>query len=546
MVKRWYSVLISIIGVYYFSTLYAQYQWAKLYGGGHHEGVYALRRTSDGGYIIAGETRSFGQGNSDLFIMKLNSTGGVVWTRTYGGIDPDDARSVLEVSDGYIIAGTHRGFSPLPLDYNIYVIKVNFSGQAMWGKEIGTGGGELGYGILPASDGGYIILGRTSVSPQSDFIVIKLNPNGSVSWAKTYGGSSYEYEPRLIKTSDGGYLLTGETWSFGSWKSNFLVIKLDQNGNVVWSRVIGISYYDDVPTWVEETQDGGFIIVGRSKIYVQPYMHWDPVAIKLNSSGGVVWAKRYEIKVIDQSYDVARCCKQTSDGGYVIAGSYEVGVYNSRSFLLKIDANGNLIWGRRYNTINNGANCVDITPDGGYVIGGGLITDYTDAYILKTNSQGLILFPSGEICEGFPFSPTVISEQLTDNSSVQVTVSNWGHSVYDTILPSTTPNLNISTECEVVGINEGCEFCKSHTFSPVIVSNIGKEFNIKYSLRTDTYLSIKLYNSAGNLIWTLFEGKKEKGRYNLIVDAKNLKPGSYFCIIKQDEEINKFKIIITP
>ncbi|MEO0266705.1 MAG: T9SS type A sorting domain-containing protein [candidate division WOR-3 bacterium] len=550
MLKRYYKVIISIIGIYAFSSLNAQYQWAKIYGGTHHEGVYALHRTSDGGYIIAGETRSFGQGNFDLFIMKLNSTGGVAWARTFGGIDPDDARGVYEISDGYIVVGTHRGFTPLPENYNIYVVKVNLSGQPVWGKEIGgiAGGSgvETGYNIVPAWDGGYIVLGRTGVDPQSDFILIKLNSDGTISWTKTYGGSSYEYEPRITRTSDGGYLLTGETWSFGSWPSEFLVIKLDVNGNVLWAKAIG-SYYDDVPLWVEETSDGGFIIAGRSKVYVAPYRPWDPVAIKINSSGDVIWAKRYEMQAFDQANDQANCCKQTPDGGYVLAGSTEIGIYNTRGFLLKLDPNGNLIWGRKYDPgITCGINCVEVTPDGGYILGGGIIPEYTDAYILKTNSEGVVLSPSGDVCEGVPFSPPVISHPIVTNLSVQITVTNYNPSVYDTILPSTIPNLTVSTECDVVGINENCACCKSLISPSLLVSNIGKEFNIKYSLPRDAYVSIKLYNSTGNLIWTLFEGKKEKGRYNLIVDAKNLKPGLYFCVVKRGEEINKVKIIVTP
>ncbi|MEO0262457.1 MAG: hypothetical protein ABIM62_01910 [candidate division WOR-3 bacterium] len=552
MLKRYYKVIISIIGIYAFSSLNAQYQWAKIYGGGDDEGLWNIRQTLDGGYIVGGGTFSFG-GYEEIFIMKLNPTGQVEWTKTYGGIaQPDEARCIQQISDGYILAGLQRALSvPHPLEYNIYVMKLNPSGQAIWAKAYGGDNIDLGYSIYQTSDGGYIVAGRTESygAGNTDFLVIKLNSDGNIVWAKAYGGSGYEHEPRLIKTSDGGYLLIGETWSFGGWTSNFLVIKLDQNGNIVWSKAIGISYYDDVPLWVEQTSDGGFIIAGRSKIYVQPYMQWDPVAVKISSSGDVIWAKRYEMQAFDQANDGASSCKQTPDGGYVLAGSTEIGIYNTRGFLLKLDPNGNLIWGRKYRgwDSSNGISYVDITSDGGYILGGGIkISDQIDLYILKTNGAGIILTPQGDTCEGFPFSPPVISEAVTTNSSVQVTVTNCTPYVADTILPTTTPSLNISSECELVGINEGCGCCKSRDFPSVIVSNIHEEFCIKYSLLNDAYVSIKLYNSIGNLIWTLFEGKKEKGRHNLIVDAKNLKPGLYFCVVKRGEEINKVKIIVTP
>lgn len=114
---------------------------------------------------------------------------------------------------------------------NLYVIKINSPDEPIWGKEY-CGSGEVtrtyGYVIYPTPDGGYIVAGLAYIQELTDFLVMKLDPNGNVIWAKRYGGSSYEYQPRLVKTSDGGYLLTGETWSFGSWPSEFLVINLIQ------------------------------------------------------------------------------------------------------------------------------------------------------------------------------------------------------------------------------------------------------------------------------------------------------------------------------
>jgi hypothetical protein len=164
--------------------------WAKTYGGSSTDGAYSVQQTADGGYIVAGYTDSFGAGSYDYWVLKLSSTGSVMWQKTYGGEYDDYAYSVEQTSDGgYIVAGYTASF--------------------------GAGGDRL--------------------------CVLKLNSTGGVTWLKAYGGSSYDYGYSVQQTSDGGYMVAGDTNSFGAGSSDAWVVKLGASGDIVWDGGSGVS-----------------------------------------------------------------------------------------------------------------------------------------------------------------------------------------------------------------------------------------------------------------------------------------------------------------
>jgi len=526
--------------------LYSQYQWAKIYEGGGNEGHICVQQTMDGGYIVA-------TGYSDVLVIKLNSLGEIEWAKTYGEPPNYEAANwIQQTSDGgYILTGwcygTH-GNPPTPEYSNILILKLNSTGEISWAKIYGQDDQETSDFIYQTSDGGYIVTGKTDGGPgYYDIIVMKLDSNGNVVWAKLYGGSYPEHDPCIIQTSDGGYIFTCETWSFGGWTSHFLVTKLDANGNVSWAKALGVSAYDDVPRCIKQTSDGGYIIAGRSKIYIQPYMEFDPVVMKINSNGEPAWAKRYEMQQYVQANDGANFICPLYDG-YVVAGSTEMGVYDSRTFLLKITSDGNLTWGKIYNGIgSNGASCLYI-PTNGYIIGGTVydsIEQRTDIYILKTNSEGIVLSPQGDTCEGFEYSIPVISASFYTNTSVQVTVTSYSPTVSTaTQLVTTSVTPAVYTECEPVGIEEVCNCKKGYLSEIEITPSIGKKFKIKYSLLKNTRVKIELYDKAGKIVKKIFEGEKGKGIHYFVFDAKNLVPGKYFCIVKTNFWMKKRSILV--
>jgi hypothetical protein len=214
--------------------------WQKTYGGSGPDSAYSVQQTSDGGYIVAGTTSSFGVGAYDVWVLKLDSTGGVTWQKAYGGFDT--AHSVEQTSDGgYIVAGTTSSF--VGGVYHVWVLKLNSTGAVTWQKAYGGHSDDGASCVEQTSDGGYIVAGYTTSfgAGGADVWVLKLDSTGGVTWQKTYGGSRDDIANAVQQTTDGGYIVAGETTSFGAGFNDFWVLKLDSDGGIVWNSGSGAS-----------------------------------------------------------------------------------------------------------------------------------------------------------------------------------------------------------------------------------------------------------------------------------------------------------------
>jgi hypothetical protein len=206
--------------------------WARTYGGVDYDGAYSVRQTSDSGYILTGWTESFGAGLNDVYIIKTNAFGDTLWTRVYGGTSWDEGNSVQQTSDGgYIISGQTGSFGARY--YSVYLIKTDASGDTLWTKTYGTGY-QVGFSVQQTSEGGYIIAGETSpfgVGP-FDVYLIKTDASGDTLWTRTYGGTGDDEGYSVQQTSDGGYIIAGFTNSFGAGNYDVYLIKTDSTGRV--------------------------------------------------------------------------------------------------------------------------------------------------------------------------------------------------------------------------------------------------------------------------------------------------------------------------
>ena len=211
-------------------------EWQKAYAGSNSDRATSIQQTIDGGYITAGPTNSFGAGNYDSWILKLSSGGDVEWQRTYGGSDSDAAYSIQQTSDGgYITAGYTNSFGAGSNDF--WVLKLSSSGDIEWQKAYGGRDSEVALSIRQTVDGGYIIAGSTNSfgAGSNDFWILKLSSSGDIEWQKAYGGIRFDTAQSIQQTSDGGYIVAGITESFGfGWymRGDFLVLKLDSNGDI--------------------------------------------------------------------------------------------------------------------------------------------------------------------------------------------------------------------------------------------------------------------------------------------------------------------------
>ncbi len=311
--------------------------WTKTIGGDSIDIAYDVKQTTDGGYILVGSTCSFGQGATDVYLMKTNSSGDTLWTNTYGGMNEDGGNSVEQTSDGgYIIVGYTNSFGAGYFD--LYLLKTDSTGDLLWSKTFGGTSTENGYSVQETSDHGFIIAGFTSLNAGNfDAYLIKTTSIGDTLWTKKYGGSSHDYGNCVKQTTDGGYVLVGYTGSFGAGNSDVYVIKTNSGGDTIWTKTFG-GIMADFGNDIQQTTDGGYIIVGTTYSFYGTGNTSDVYLIKTNSVGDTLWSKMFGGVSIDEGHSV----QQTSDGGYIISGFTWTfsGNVSYDAYLIKCDANG--------------------------------------------------------------------------------------------------------------------------------------------------------------------------------------------------------------
>jgi hypothetical protein len=261
--KSFFGKMIVVLACFALAAMSAPAQaqeWAKTYGGASDDRANSIQPTSDGGYIVAGWTISFGAGGADVWVLKLDGSGNVTWQKTYGGAGTDWATSIQQTSDGgYIVAGVTGSFGAGSGD--VWVLKLDGSGNVTWQKTYGGGSTDYAYSIQQTSDGGYIVAGLTDSfgAGSADVWVLKLDGSGNVTWQKTYGGGSTDYAYSIQQTSDGGYIVAGLTDSFGAGSYDFWVLKLDGSGEIPGCGPMGTSAATVANTAVSGSNTGAGI-----------------------------------------------------------------------------------------------------------------------------------------------------------------------------------------------------------------------------------------------------------------------------------------------
>jgi hypothetical protein len=354
--------------------------WMKTYGGVGSEGFFSVDITSDTGYIALGTTGTvFGSGG-DMYLVRVDKNGDLVWSTTLGPITVDEGRCVRTVNGGFAVFGT--SLSPVT-SYDMKLILVDNNGSVVWDKHYGGSDWDFGQCVQPLTDG-FIIAGQSFETGGGDGVIIRTDLNGDLLWEHRLGGAGADAVNSVIETNDGGFVACG---SFGTstMQSDAFVLKLDAVGAEEWSVIIP-SDSNEVAMDIIQTQNGDFLICGISDEF-EPFQQM--LIARYSPAGTEQWRK-----YIGVNDDFAARSLQENDQGelYVFGDNNAFGLGGSDYYLLHTDAAGNFLDGSTY-----GGGDFEIgyeiakTLDSGYIMAGSTTSfgpGPKAGYLVKTDSVG--------------------------------------------------------------------------------------------------------------------------------------------------------------
>jgi hypothetical protein len=313
----------------------ANVKWSRGIGGNLYDDARQVLRASDGGFTTIGTTMSFGNGSSSLYLTHTDSNGILLWGNVYGGVNTSSGYSLVQTSDsGYVLCGTvTENFGVGSSD--IWLIRTDAAGNLVWGKTYGDVNADAGYKVI-AVNGGFAVTGGVSYGAgMYDMFLMRTDTAGNPLWAHTYGGTNNETGLTIQYLPDGGYAVAGNTRSFGLGNYDVYFVRTDSMGNMLWNRTYGTSSSDECVD-MKITPDNGFILGGESYAF-GPGGDAEAFLLKIDSVGNTQWLRSYGGGYDEFIYSVI--C--TSDGGYLFAGgtdSYGPGTTNL--FAVKTDSVG--------------------------------------------------------------------------------------------------------------------------------------------------------------------------------------------------------------
>ena len=393
------------------------------FGGTNVDALYDIIETADGNLVAVGQSFSEdgdvpdNYGLFDVWVIKISKTGTILWSFNYGGSDNDVGRAIIQTTDGgYVVAGYTKSadedVNSNHGDYDFWVFKLDANGTLKWENTFGGTDTEYAYDLCTTSDSGFLVAGITKSSDGDvtffegieDGWIVKVNAAGDFVWQKTLGGTQTDRSYSICPTHDNGFLVAGSSHSSdgdvsdNNGESDFWLCKIDHLGNILWDKNYGGSE-NDLAKSVSRTNDNGFIVAGYTyssdKDVSGHHGNADGWVVKVDSNGDWDWAKYYGGTLYDEINSVI----QTTSGEYAFLGSSKSsdddvpGNKGDRDFLfMLLDEDGNIEWSKNYggSTTEIGSSLVE-TTDGNYVLCGNTYSNDGDVLGNNGNNDGWVL-----------------------------------------------------------------------------------------------------------------------------------------------------------
>jgi predicted secreted protein len=359
--------------------------WDHLYGDFNIDICYAVQQTLDGGYILAGETQSFGAGGRDFWLVKADSVGGQVWAEAFGGTMDDVPYAVAEsaAGRGFLVAGSR---STRGAGLNGWAVQTSAEGDSEWTHMCGGNGTDEFEAVLTLNDH-YLLAGYTNTGTDrgGDFWLFDLSSDGDSLASFTYGGTGEDRCYAIAAASDGGYFLAGSTQSFGpahTTQPNYWLVRINDQGDTLWTRAYG-GNGADICRGVVALDDGGCVLGGQSASFGAGGT--DFWLLRVNANGDSVRSKTYGTTRAEE----CRSLIKLSSGCLLAAGMKDEGGMNGIGmWAIETDLNLDSAWSVTYNEfMEDRCFAATATQDGGCALAGRTVgTESTDFWLVKVSA----------------------------------------------------------------------------------------------------------------------------------------------------------------
>lgn len=384
--------------------------WARTYQGEGDAYAYSVINTSDGGFLIAGKVfiSSSGTGNYDVWLIKLAADETIEWQKSFGGTSADVANSVIQTADGgFLMAGSSASFNSGSASNDIWLVKLNNQGVILWQQRYGAGPAEEARAIVQTDDNadgirddGYILVGNNSATGAAQ--VIKLDADGVIEWQQyheTGFGNVHGYS--VQQTADNSFVVTGDVYNSTSTNRDLWVMKLSSAGVVSWEKTYAgadnSSGYKIIQS--DDDSDGladdGYLVLGVTDTDATSSIVDAVWVLKLLEDGSIDWQKTY----LGSGSESARDVIQTASGKFLLAAtSSSFGASSNDFWIMQLNSDGTIDWQKRYGALGGETPyAIQQTPDLGLITVGStrsFATGVSEIWALRLSSAADITFLS--------------------------------------------------------------------------------------------------------------------------------------------------------